>query len=320
MSETFTIGTRGSDLALAQAVATEAALAAAFPGLQVARNVIRTTGDRRTDVALSEVAKVEGVLDKGVFTKELEIALDAREIDLAVHSLKDVPTVLEERFAIAAVLERAPIRDVLLTRDGVALENLPAGAIVGTSSVRRARQLQWLRPDLKIIDLRGNVPTRLRKLAEEETYDAIMLAEAGLVRLGYLPLAPAGKVEPLTGEDAVIARLHAERLAEDVFYPAAGQGAIGFEIRTGDARARDIAEMIGHRDTWLRVVAEREFLRLLDAGCHTPVGVYTAIEHGQLHLKARVFPEQGGDPKTGDLSACTSDPLHAAFLLFESLS
>lgn len=320
MSESFTIGTRGSDLALAQAVATEHALRAAFPGLTVVRNVITTTGDRRTDVALSEVAKVEGVFDKGVFTKELEIALDDRGIDLAVHSLKDVPTVLEERFAIAAVLERAPVRDVLVTRSGQDLKSLPAGAIVGTSSVRRARQLQWLRPDLKIIDLRGNVPTRLRKLAEDGVYDAIMLAEAGLIRLGYLPLAAAAPVEPVISENPALAALHVERLEEEYFYPAAGQGAIGFEIRADDARARDLAEMIGHPDTWLRVTAEREFLRLLDAGCHTPVGVFSRIEHGQLHLKARVFPEQGGEPRLADITACTSDPLHAARFLFESLA
>jgi hydroxymethylbilane synthase len=135
----FKVGTRGSELALVQAAATEAALAAAFPELPLERVIIKTTGDRRTDVSLADVAKVEGVFDKGVFIKELEIALDDGSIDIAVHSLKDLPTVLDERFALAAVLERAPVRDVLVTRDGGGFDSLPAGARVGTSSVRRAR-------------------------------------------------------------------------------------------------------------------------------------------------------------------------------------
>ena len=152
------IGTRGSELALVQATATEAALAAMFPDLPLERVIIKTTGDRRTDVSLANVAKAEGIFDKGVFIKELELALDDGSIDIAVHSLKDLPTVLEPRFALAAVLERAPVRDVLVTRDGTSLETLPAGARVGTSSVRRARQVEMLRPDLKVVDLRGNVP------------------------------------------------------------------------------------------------------------------------------------------------------------------
>ena len=175
-----TIGTRGSDLALVQAASVERALSLAFPELRMQRRVIRTTGDRRTDVALSEVAKAEGT-DKGIFTKELEEALSAGEIDIAVHSLKDVPTVIDPGFEIAGVLSRAPIRDVLVSRTQGGLDGLPAGAVVGTSAVRRAKQLQWLRPDLRVIDLRGNVPTRLRKLAEGN-YDALLLAEAGLTR------------------------------------------------------------------------------------------------------------------------------------------
>jgi hydroxymethylbilane synthase len=168
------VGTRGSELALWQAEATESLLRAAFPDMEVVRQVIKTTGDRRTDVALSQVAKSEGILDKGVFTKELEIALEAGEIDVAVHSLKDVPTVLNDHFMIPATLERAGVRDALVCRTEGGLAALPEGAKVGTSSVRRARQLQWLRPDLLLCDLRGNVPTRLNKLAQGEEYDAIM--------------------------------------------------------------------------------------------------------------------------------------------------
>lgn len=321
MSDTLIIGTRGSELALVQADATERALSAAFPGLELRRQIIRTTGDRRTDVALSQVAKVEGVLDKGVFTKELEMALDSGEIDLAVHSMKDVPTLLEPRFDIAAVLERAPVRDVLLSRTPGGIDGLPEGAIVGTSSPRRAKQIEWLRPDVKTRDLRGNVPTRLQKLAAGEEYDAILLAEAGLIRLGFLPGDSASETdEPVHSEDGSLDTLRATRLPEHVFYPAAGQGAIGFEIRANDAITRVRAEAIGHRETWLRLSAEREFLRLLEGGCHTPVGVYSKITGDTIHLNARVFPETGGKPRVAEIAAAAEDPISAASILFHSLA
>jgi hydroxymethylbilane synthase len=311
----FKVGTRGSELALVQAAATEAALAAMFPDLPLERVIIKTTGDRRTDVSLANVAKVEGVFDKGVFIKELEIALDDGSIDIAVHSLKDLPTVLDERFALAAVLERAPVRDVLVTRDGGGFESLPAGARVGTSSVRRARQVKFLRPDLEVVDLRGNVPTRLQKLASGDQHDAILLAEAGLVRLGYLSPAPNGEtLEPVLDMPG----LFAQRLDETVFFPAAGQGAVGLEIRSEDNRSRVYAESIGHAETWLRVTAEREFLRLLDAGCHTPVGVFSSLADGELHLQARVFPEEEGEPRVGE--SFGTDPFAVAQALYESLT
>lgn len=311
----LTLGTRGSALALVQATATEAALAAAFPGLRLERRIIKTTGDRRTDVSLAEVAKAEGTFDKGVFIKELEQALDDGSIDIAVHSLKDLPSVLEPRFALAAVLRRAPVRDVLVTRDGGGFDTLAAGACVGTGSVRRAKQVTFLRPDLRVADLRGNVPTRLEKLAGGAMYDAILLAEAGLVRLGFLPeSAPGGGPEPVTGMPG----LSALRLAENEFFPAAGQGAIGLEIRAADERSRLLAQAIGDPATWACVTAEREFLRLLDAGCHTPVGVFSTLADGAVHLKARVFPEAGGLPRCGE--ACATEPLAAALSLFQSLA
>ncbi len=309
------VGTRGSELALVQATATEAALAAAFPHLVIERRVIKTTGDRRTDVSLAEVAKAEGTFDKGVFIKEIEEALDTGEIDIAVHSLKDLPTTLQCRYVLAATLERAPVRDVLVTLAPGGLDALPHGARVGTSSVRRAKQIEWLRPDVKVSDLRGNVPTRLRKLAEDGTYDAILLAEAGLVRLGFIPEFPdGGNLEPVNG----IPGIHVTRLPESNFFPAAGQGAIALEVRAGDAPSRVFAESIGHRDTWLCISAEREFLRLLDGGCHTPVGVYSSITGGEITLKARVFPDEGGTPKSGE--ACGTDPITLALELFNSLS
>lgn len=308
------IGTRGSALALVQADTTEGSIAAMLPEMETRRIIIKTTGDRRTDVSLAAVAKAEGTFDKGVFIKELEQALDDGTIDIAVHSLKDLPTVLDPRFALAAVLERAPVRDVLVTRSPGGLESLPSGARVGTSSVRRARQLAFLRPDLVVCDLRGNVPTRLEKLASGEACDAILLAEAGLVRLGHITaLPPDGLAETVTG----VPGLFATRLNEEQFLPAAGQGAIGLEIRADDSRSRVIAESIGHAETWTRITAEREFLRLLDAGCHTPVGVFSSLSNGLLHLKARVFPESGGPPRSGEASG--TDPCDTALSLFQSL-
>lgn len=314
-STLFTVGTRGSALALVQATATIAALTDGFPGLRFERRVIKTTGDRRTDVSLAEVAKTEGTFDKGVFIKELEQALDDGSIDIAVHSLKDLPTVLHPRFALAAVLERAPIRDVLVTRDGGGLDALPTAARVGTSSVRRAKQVAFLRPDLQVVDLRGNVPTRLEKLLDGGAHDAILLAEAGLVRLGYLPeTATHDGPEPVREMPGLVAF----RLDEGGFYPAAGQGAIGLEIRAADVRSRVLAEAIGHPATWQRITAEREFLRLLDAGCHTPVGVFSSFAEGVLHLEARVFPEAGGPPQSSHASG--TDPLAVALTLFQSLT
>lgn len=309
------VGTRGSELALFQADATEAALAGMFPELERQRVIIKTTGDRRTDVALADVAKVEGVFDKGVFIKELELALDDGSIDIAVHSLKDLPTVLCPQFDLAAVLPRAAVRDVLVMRDGTGFADLPPGSRVGTSSVRRAKQVEFLRPDLKVVDLRGNVPTRLAKLASGEHHDAILLAEAGLVRLEYLP-----ENSSTTGPEPVlkIDGLFATRLPEAEFFPAAGQGAIGIEIRRSDDQSRVIAEAIGCQPTWKRITAEREFLRLLDGGCHTPVGVFSTLEGDCLHMQARVFPESGGTPRTSEASG--NDPLDVARQLFESLS
>lgn len=316
MSETrkeIIIGTRGSDLALVQADATARLLAERFPEVVFSRKIISTTGDRRTDVSLAEVAKAEGTFDKGVFIKELEEALADGSVDIAVHSLKDMPTVVDPRFSLAAVLERAPVRDVLLTKSAGGLDGLEQGAAVGTSSVRRAMQIKFLRPDLRVIDLRGNVPTRVRKLAENAEYDAILLAEAGLVRLGIIPDDATGSDERLERHPNVFCT----RLPESDFYPAAGQGAIALEIRRGDNEAEVFARAIGHRETWVRITAEREFLRLLDGGCHTPVGVCSRLEGEEISVSARVFPEAGGEPKTGEAKG--ADPIATALELFNSL-
>ncbi|MDG1671440.1 MAG: hydroxymethylbilane synthase [Akkermansiaceae bacterium] len=305
--KTLRIGTRGSALALKQAEMTEAALAEAFPDLKIERVVITTTGDRRTDVALNEVAKAEGVWDKGVFIKELEVALENDEIDVAVHSLKDLPTVLEDHLELRAVLERAPVADAWIGK--IPWSEAGEGTRVGTSSVRRARQLEDVRPGLVTVDLRGNVPTRLRKCAEEESLDGIMLAEAGLRRLGY---SVEGVLE-IEGHS-----LHVECLSEKEFFPAAGQGAVGLEIRRGDSEAAEIIDALNHQETWTRITAERNFLHLLDAGCSTPIGVWSALNEGGLSMGARVYPEDGGTPQRAEASG--SDPLGVAEELFKNLS
>lgn len=308
------VGTRGSALALVQADMTEKLLAEKFPEKEIIRKVITTTGDRRTDVALSQVAKVEGVLDKGVFTKELEIALEAGEIDLAVHSLKDVPTVLPESFEICSVLERAPVNDVLITKEKGGLNALKQGATVATSSVRRQKMLQWMRPDIKIVDIRGNVPTRLRKLAESDELDAIILAEAGLVRLGYDAL---GEMQTEAGN------VYGELIDPEKFLPAAGQGCVGIEVRKGDEATIACVKEICHEPTFKRISAEREFLRLLDGGCHTPVGVATQLFGDKLIMEGIVFPEgvdATGDPFESEASGNASDPFKVAADLFAGLS
>lgn len=313
--EKIRIGTRGSELALVQADTTEELFRAHFPQIEIIRSIIKTTGDRRTDVSLADVAKAEGTFDKGVFIKELEEALADGSVDIAVHSLKDMPTVVDSRFVLASTLERAPVADVLLMKHPGGMHALPQGAKVGTSSVRRAHQMKFLRPDLSIIDLRGNVPTRISKLAVEEQYDAILLAEAGLIRLGYLSGNPSAELEMLNGYPEI----YVERLPQDVFYPAAGQGAIGLEVRADDAVSYEKAKAICHEETWKKVTAEREFLRLLEGGCHTPVGVYSTLQaDGTLALFARVFPEDGTLPQIGQ--AVGADPILVAKELFESLS
>ena len=302
------VGTRGSALALAQAEMTENALRKQFPEREILRKVIKTTGDRRTDVPLSQVAKAEGVLDKGVFTKELEVALEEGEVDLAVHSMKDVPTVLADHFVIAGALERAPVRDVLVCSVADSLDALPEGAVVATSSVRRQRQLSWLRPDLELVDIRGNVPTRLQKLRDNDAIDAIMLAEAGLVRLGY----------DLSAE--LDGGLNAIALAAADFLPAAGQGIVGFEIRKGDEETQACVDAINHHESMLLLRAEREFLRLLDAGCHTPVGVKSWIEDESLHMEGRVFDEHSDDdPTESSASGEMAEPEKVADELYSAL-
>ncbi len=238
--------------------------------------IIRTAGDAHTDIPLAEVNRRAGTQDKGVFIAALEDALANGEIDCAVHSLKDMPGTLDERFEIAAFLPRAPMEDVLLVKEGADMDNL----LVGTSSARRARLVQcYWGGRARTTSIRGNVATRIRKLVESPEMGAIILARAGLSRLGY----PQGGFEV----DGV--RLCAVELSLNSFMPALGQGAIAIEIRKGDEAARRLIAAVNDAATSTCVRCERAFLDALKADCSIPVGGYATIEAGSLLFRAVYF-------------------------------
>ncbi len=265
------IGTRGSLLARWQAEHVKERLTAL--GHEVSLVVITTTGDRLLDLRL------EAVGGKGAFLKEIEQALEAREVDLAVHSLKDVPTVLPDGLELCAILERADPRDALLS-SGAGLDDLPRGATVGTTSLRRQAQLRAVRPDLSITDLRGNVETRIRRLREGR-FDAILLAMAGLVRLG--------RVDEVT-----------EPLDPRRFIPAPGQGAIALECRADDAAVREAVAPLDHPSTARRVSAERYFLAALGGGCNVPLGAHAFEDGAGLELIGLVARVDGSEVLRGE--------------------
>ncbi len=252
------IGSRGSQLALWQANHIAARLRER--GHEVELEIIRTTGDKITDVALAKVGT------KGMFTKEIEEALAQGRIDLAVHSLKDLPTELAAEFEIAAITERENPRDVLLSVKYSDLDNLPRGAKVGTSSLRRQAQLKVKRPDLEIFPLRGNVDTRVRKLEDGE-YDAVVLAAAGLNRLGKTQLIR-------------------QELPAEVMCPAAGQGALAIEIRRSDGATGEHLRFLDHPATRMATTCERALLNKLGGGCQVPIGAFAEMAAGQLTLTA----------------------------------
>ncbi len=288
--ETITLATRGSDLALAQTHQVEAALLRAMPHLRVEIAIIKTTGDNRLDLSLS--ATGAGKVEKGLFTKELEEALLERRADLAVHSLKDLPTQLPPGLQLSAVLERAPTADVLVLAQRHrpsaihSLDGLPPQSAIATSSLRRAALLRHHRADVQIHEIRGNVPTRLRKLAESEILDGMILAEAGLRRLGY-GLEGGQLFDPHLEVVAPAVVLPLEQ-----FPPAVGQGAIALESRGDDPEIEAILARINHQPTWLQIRAERELLRALGGGCQTPLGVHSEPGQpvsGQISLRAIMF-------------------------------
>lgn len=259
------IGSRGSELALWQANHIAALLRAR--GHEVALEIIKTTGDKITDVALAKVGT------KGMFTKEIEEALLDHRVDLAVHSLKDLPTELSPEFEIAAITERQDPRDAFCSVKYSSIADLPQGARVGTSSLRRQAQIKTLRPDLDIHPLRGNVDTRLRKLEAGE-YDAIILAAAGLNRLGKTQLVK-------------------QVIPPEIMCPAAGQGALGIEIRAGDRETGQHLAFLDDAAARATTTCERALLNKLGGGCQVPIGASAQLRNGRLHLDALVAHPDG---------------------------
>ena len=275
------VGSRGSRLALRQTELVLAELSQRFPDRRFRVREVRTTGDRRPDASLAAIG------GQGVFVKELETALGARRVDLAVHSLKDVPADLGEGLLLAAVTERADVRDAVVSRDNRRLTELPAGSRVGTGSLRRAAQVRSLRPDLEVVDLRGNVDTRLRKV-EEGLVDAAILAAAGLARLGYLERA-------------------AEVLDTDVMLPAIGQGALTLEARADDAEVIELASALDHRETRLATTAERAFLARLGGGCRLPMAALGIVEGDALRIRGLIADPEGRRILRGETAGAASD-------------
>ncbi len=267
MKKIIKIGTRGSKLALWQANYIKNEIEKKHKNIAVELKVIKTKGDKILDVPLAMVG------GKGLFVKEIEEALLNKEVDLAVHSMKDVPTFFPEGLYLPIITKREDYRDALVSRNGLTLDKLPANSIVGTSSLRRKSQILNLRKDLKIKDLRGNVDTRLKKLDNGE-YDAIILAAAGLKRMGF--------------ENKIT-----QYLDETVMIPAIGQGALGIEIRENDKEIFEIVSFLKHETTFFEVKAERAFLKILEGGCQVPIGCYGKIEKNILKLKGFVSSING---------------------------
>jgi len=253
MKRSVTIGTRGSELALWQTNWVKNKLESNYPGLSVSVEVIKTKGDRVLDTALSKLG------DKGLFTKEIETAILDGKVDMAVHSLKDLPTVLPEGLVISAVTERAERRDALVSKKYLNLVDLPHGSIVATGSLRRRSQLLNYRDDLKIVDIRGNIQTRLRKFDESE-YDAMILAYAGLERLGL-----EHRVKHI--------------IPTGIILPAVGQGVMALETKTDDVELNELLKFLHNEISFIEITAERSFLRCLEGGCQIPIGIYSEVKN-----------------------------------------
>lgn len=281
------LGTRGSELAKAQTKLAIDALRLEKRTLRIETKTIVTGGDESQEEPADKSAG-----RKGMFTAEIEKALLAKTVDVAVHSAKDLPSDLAPGTEIAAVLQRGDVEDVLISRIEGGLKALPYDAVVATGSVRRQHQLRWKRADLDIVDLRGNVPTRLRKLAKGD-WHGIVLASAGLERLGINPRAGS-----VVFENELF---FTETLPPDIFVPAGGQGVIALQIRSDDAATRQIVDLANHAFTHLCLQAERHFLRALNGDCDSPVGVLATIKAGLMTIRAQVFDEGATTPKSGEV-------------------
>ena len=293
------LGSRGSDLALAQARLVEHALRVAHPALNLEIRLVRTRGDESSDRARkAELDPRAG--RKGLFTGEIERELLAGAIDLAIHSAKDLPSDLTAGTRLAAALPRARSEDVLVTKCGGGFEALPEGASIGTASVRRQHQIRAHYSHVQVVDLRGNVPTRLRKLVEKRDLHGAILARAGLDRLGFD--LQSGRIN-FEG-----AELRTTVLRADQFLPAGGQGIVALQIRANDPEAAQGAAAVNHRETFVCLRAEREFLRLLQGDCDSPVGVLATCEGEALSLRGEVFEQHSEARKIGRVEGSIEQP------------
>jgi hydroxymethylbilane synthase len=274
------LGTRGSSLALAQAEIAGNLLSQIAGIEQVERQIIKTTGDRRLDLRLSDSGKK---FARGLFTKELEECLLNGQIDVAVHSLKDLPTDLPEEFTIAAVLPREDPADVLVSRQAISLGEVRANGVIATSSPRRAQQLRHFRPDITVVDVRGNVPTRIEKLINQPSWDGLILARAGLERLGLKIRESRIQSDGRTLFASIL----------EGMLPAAGQGAIALEVLKKSSAVRDLVWAVNDPATWFCVHAEREFLRLLGGGCEVPIGVRATIHRPSQSAEEKFCEGEG---------------------------
>jgi len=267
------IGTRGSQLALYQANLVKAKLEQAFPQQSFELVIISTKGDKILDVALSKIG------DKGLFTKELEVALFNGEVDMAVHSLKDMPTVFPEGAQLGAIISRAEYKDAWVSRDGLSLEEMTSEHKVATSSLRRKAQVHRINPHVQVVDIRGNVNTRLQKM-DDGYCDAMVMAGAGLIRLGM--------------EERITELFDAE-----YFVSACGQGAIAIEIRENDTSIDKVVKALHCQETYQQITAERSFLNELEGGCQIPIGAHATITDGQLCLLGLVAMPDGSNELRG---------------------
>jgi hydroxymethylbilane synthase len=298
---TIILGTRGSRLALAQAELAREAIERLPENPEAKTRIIKTTGDQRPDITLSRPGPS---IEQGLFTRELEEALLRKEIDVAVHSLKDLPTTLPMGLELAATLPRHDAADVLISKSAKSLPEVPKRAIIATSSLRRGRQILFARPDLQIADIRGNVPTRIAKLVAENSWNAVVLAKAGLERLGYRL------------EQGNIDALYVSRL--DELLPAVGQGAIGLQVRSNDLSLKNLLTRVNDPKTWFCVQAERALLRMLGGGCQLPLGVRTKLDNREFSMEAILFRDEAA-PSRGFISGVFTDPEAAAMAVLHSI-
>lgn len=256
------IGTRGSKLALWQTEFVKEKLSKVVPDIEFEIKIIKTTGDKILNSPLSKIG------DKGIFTREIEIELLDGKIDMAVHSLKDLPTKLPDGLTIGAVTEREDVRDVLISRNDLKLADLPLNSVIATGSLRRRAQLLNIRPDFKFVEIRGNIDTRFRKF-DESNWDGMILAYAGVKRMNYTSRV-------------------SEVISTDIILPAVGQGAIAIEVREKDEKILDLVRKVNHRETELATRAERALLRYLEGGCQIPIGAFAYVSNGKIKLSAMV--------------------------------